>query len=151
VLTHELGHALGLDHTDQARAKGAENYYPWTNLPGKPASPFDVMNSTYWPDGINRTLTDDEMGGLAFIYGLKRGDATLDGSVDVLDLSAVSAHWNSTSDWTGGDFDDDGIVGLADLTIVAANWDSWGGLIPEPASLALFWLAAGMLIGRRRG
>jgi len=148
VALHEIGHALGLDHPDQAEANGAENYYPWSNKPGKEWSYADVMHSTYWPDGINRTLGRDEAGGLAFVYDLTQGDATLDGWVDISDLTAVSSHWEMPSDWTGGDFDGDGLVGITDLTIMAGNW-SEGGVIPEPA-VSVLLLAGGVSLLRRK-
>jgi len=77
VLLHEIGHALGLDHPNQAVAKGAVNYDPFTLLPGAPWSTNDVMYSQY--QGIKRTLTNDEIGGLSFLYPGLSGDANLDG------------------------------------------------------------------------
>ncbi|MFW6155015.1 MAG: matrixin family metalloprotease [Planctomycetota bacterium] len=68
IVLHELGHALGLDHPDQAVAMGAVNYDPVTLEPGAPVSGTAVMHSTYWPDGLCRRLTRDERGGLAFLY-----------------------------------------------------------------------------------
>ncbi|HSW44687.1 MAG TPA: matrixin family metalloprotease, partial [Phycisphaerae bacterium] len=68
VVLHELGHALGLDHPDQAAARGAANYNPWTHLAGAPVTRTVVMDSGYYPDGINRMLTNDEIGGLTFLY-----------------------------------------------------------------------------------
>jgi len=50
VVLHELGHAIGLDHPDQAVAMGAENYDPWTFQPGKTATGAEPMHSCYWPD-----------------------------------------------------------------------------------------------------
>jgi len=78
VVLHEVGHALGLDHPDQAAANGAQNYNPYTQQPGEPWSDTEAMHSAYFPDGLNRTLGDDEVGGLAFLYPGLKGDANLD-------------------------------------------------------------------------
>jgi hypothetical protein len=44
------------------------------------------MDSDYYPDGINRTLTTDETGGLAFLYAVT-GDANTDGRFGLDDVS----------------------------------------------------------------
>jgi hypothetical protein len=84
VVLHELGHALGLDHPNQAVSKGAANYDPYTQQPGKIASTADVMYSTY--TGLKRSLTDDEVGGMAFLYPGVRGDADRDGLFTFADV-----------------------------------------------------------------
>ena len=98
------------------------------------------------------------------------GDANLDGTVSLADLTAVLNHYNNvtgTATWAMGDFNYDGDVTLADLTAVLnhynkslaagfsisdANLDgaavaalSGAGftVVPEPGTLAL--LAAGLL------
>jgi hypothetical protein len=50
------------------------------------------------------------------------GDTNLDGKVDILDLSALAAHWQRRTVWTGGDLNYDGIVNQADLGLLAGNW-----------------------------
>jgi hypothetical protein len=78
------------------------------------------------------------------------GDATLDGTVDVNDLTIVLAHYNQTGmTWTTGDFTGSGTVDVSDLTIVLANYNqssSAAGVaaVPEPSSLLA---AATALIG----
>ena len=50
------------------------------------------------------------------------GDADLDGSVGLADLTKVQANWGATGKvWSQGDFNYDGAVDLADLTKVQAN------------------------------
>lgn len=152
VLLHELGHALGLDHPDQAEQNGAENYTAWTNLPGAEPSTDAVMHSTYYPDGVNHELTDDEVGGLAFLYGLLPGDANLDGLVDVKDLII----WNENkmqmdTTWQRGDFNFDGRTDVKDLIVWNTNRftslddllirQSDSTVIPEPSTLIFMVLS----------
>lgn len=49
------------------------------------------------------------------------GDANHDGHVDFLDLSILSATWQSTTDLRA-DFNHDGIVNFLDLSILSTNW-----------------------------
>ena len=44
------------------------------------------------------------------------GDANLDGTVNLLDLTALANHWKQTGYWAQGDFNYDGTVNLLDLT-----------------------------------
>ena len=85
VILHELGHALGLDHPDQAVANGAANYDPHTHQPGATYTRNEVMDSGYFPDGINRTLGEDEIGGLAFLYPVQ-GDTDTNGQFTFADV-----------------------------------------------------------------
>jgi hypothetical protein len=54
------------------------------------------------------------------------GDADLNGSVGVSDLSVLAAYYNTASgaSWANGDFDGNGAVGVSDLSILAANYNS---------------------------
>jgi hypothetical protein len=101
-----------------------------------------------------------------------KGDANLDGVVDIQDLTAVANHWQqSVTDWSQGDFDGSDFVDIQDLTAVANNWQagvgSGGGssfgdaldslpgfgkstATPEPMSLAVLGLGGLVLAGRRR-
>ena len=140
---------------------GGENYAPWTNEPGATADASDVMHSGYFPGGIRRELTQDEIGGLAFLTGLLPGDASLDGAVDVIDLMA----WNNNkmqlgTDWKTGDFNLDGCTDVLDLIIWNNNkFTTLGGpsaapmtelsSIPEPGT-ALLMAVMGLLVGIRR-
>jgi hypothetical protein len=49
------------------------------------------------------------------------GDTNLDGIVDMADLSALATHWQSASDWLGGDFDYNGTVEVNDLGLLATK------------------------------
>jgi probable HAF family extracellular repeat protein len=77
------------------------------------------------------------------------GDATLDGVVDISDLSKLLANYDKSGmNWTGGDFNSDTVVDISDLSNVLANYDKTGGLsgagihaVPEPSSLTLIAIA----------
>ncbi len=158
VVLHELGHALGLDHPDQAEAMGGENYTPWTHEPGAIAEPADVMYSTYYPGGVRRELTEDEIAGLAFVYGQLPGDANLDGVVDVSDLIIWNTNkMQSGTTWMTGDFNNDSVTDVQDLIIWNTyRFTSLNGpsaapepyILPEPGTVML--LVAGLFALPRR-
>ena len=84
-----------------------------------------------------------------------RGDANLDGAVNVYDLAEVANHYGHTGmTWADGDSTGDGAVNVYDLAILANNYGATTGggqVIPEPATI-LIVTAAGlpMLLKRKR-
>ena len=83
------------------------------------------------------------------------GDANLDGTVDINDLTIVLAHYGQTSGmtWYTGDFIGDGTVDINDLTIVLAHYGQSAGesaagikAVPEPSCVVLFGIAAVALL-----
>ncbi len=74
-----------------------------------------------------------QVNGLASPY--KRGDANLDGAVDVLDFNRWNAHkFTESLLWSDGDFNGDGVVDIPDFNV----WNSSkftlsdGVIVPEP-------------------
>lgn len=68
------------------------NYDPYLWTPGDPSSSADVMNSTY--SGVKRELTDDEVGGMAFIYRPFSGDVTGQFNCTLLDVATAVEYIN---------------------------------------------------------
>ncbi len=79
------------------------------------------------------------------------GDATLNGAVDISDLSVLGQNWNQSGKvWSQGDFNYDGKVDISDLAYMGQNWNQsdvgHAAAIPEPSSLALL-VGAGLMLG----
>jgi T5SS/PEP-CTERM-associated repeat protein len=104
-------------------------------------------------------------GGVTEVRYTLRGDATLDGTVDVGDLGALATNYGLTTGgiWAGGDFNYDGKVDVGDLGLLATNYGASLGIgpaaepastvassgsVPEPAAAAL--VATGLCLIRRR-
>lgn len=89
-----------------------------------------------------------------------KGDATLDGSVNISDFALLAAHFNRAGRWFNGDFTNDGLVNTADFAAMALNFgqslpsSSGGsarpGAVPEPSALALLVAVAAGALRRRR-
>ncbi len=97
------------------------------------------------------------------------GDANLDGAVDISDLGRLATNWQTSADWSGGDFDYSGFVDISDLGRLATNWQAGVGdplgpsfdqalasvglggvVVPEPGTLGTVVLAAWSLKRPRR-
>jgi autotransporter-associated beta strand protein len=103
---------------------------------------------------------------IKYTYG---GDSNLDGQVDVADLGALATAWQTAGTWINGDFDYNNTIDVNDLGILATNWQAGVGnplgpgsldealaqlglpnvAVPEPVSLGVIAVAAGMLRRRR--
>ncbi|HSV13282.1 MAG TPA: PEP-CTERM sorting domain-containing protein, partial [Tepidisphaeraceae bacterium] len=118
----------------------------------------------------------DQGGGVVEVKYTLRGDANLDGKVDVGDLGALATAYGSSSgaSWVQGDFNYDGAVNVGDLGALATNYglSLAGGTaaaaadpsvlplarisaqavispVPEPAGLALIGMAVVGALKRR--
>ena len=85
------------------------------------------------------------------------GDANVDGSVDLSDLSIVLNNFGQTAaSWTAGNFDGAASVDLTDLSDVLNNFGQTVVMgssaivgAPEPSSLLVLGLGAMVLMGRK--
>jgi len=83
VVLHELGHALGLDHPNEAQAHGGAIIDPYTfeYLPGNNWNPAQVMHGDY--NGVKRELKPPDIGGMAYLYiPALPGDLNANGQLD---------------------------------------------------------------------
>ncbi|MEQ9455032.1 MAG: PEP-CTERM sorting domain-containing protein [Phycisphaeraceae bacterium] len=102
-------------------------------------------------DGDSDSDQDDVDFLIGTILGTVAGDANLDQTVDLIDLSALASNFNATGvGWASGDFSGDTIVDLIDLSLLATNFGFSSPAIPEPTSLALLAAGAGALATRKR-
>ncbi|QDU72039.1 endo-1,4-beta-xylanase [Mucisphaera calidilacus] len=84
---------------------------------------------------------------ITFLMQGTPGDANLDHTVDLLDLSILAANFDTAGNWTAGDFNNDNSINLLDLSILAANFGR--STIPEPGTLTALLLST-TLCRRRR-
>ena len=105
---------------------------------------FDSVDA---PDGQNWIPDYDYVAGTARIVVAQFGDATLDGTVGLSDLTALADNYGLTvgATWKRGDFTLDGTVGLADLLALADNYGWTAGDTPVPEPVTLVLLAVGGL------
>ncbi|HUO08659.1 MAG TPA: hypothetical protein VM008_10195 [Phycisphaerae bacterium] len=148
---------------------GQSGVYKYIDESGDPTALITANNSSssmstfFTPQDSNEAFYGMTMAPKLF------GDATLDGKVDLSDLSTVLNNFGrTTSAWTDGNFDGNATIDLTDLSYVLNNF----GLsnpnpttsqlpitnyqlpsatpTPEPTSLALLTLATPLLLKRKR-
>lgn len=90
---------------------------------------FD-LNDDNVVDAIDRTFWVEQIANTFF------GDANLDGTVNFTDFLALSASFDQSNGWAGGDFDGSGVSDFADFTILADNFGAARELstVSEPSS-----------------
>jgi len=157
IMSHEVGHNLGLAHLDQYpvgsgmhhsdpgnednRMWGGTFFQPWqaeimtgTNYGQFTSSVDGDVNQ----DGVLNILDIDAFvlgwrsntTGLSAVESIKRGDLNLSGETDLRDFAILHAAWNAPMP-----------ISLSDL----------GQGVPEPCSLVLLLACtAGVCVGRRR-
>jgi autotransporter-associated beta strand protein len=126
------------------------------------AGSAQIFSSTALANGWTLGWSDDGSSEVTIMVTLP-GDANLDGTVDVNDLTVVLTNFGKTGMvWSQGDFNYDGTVDVNDLTAVLANFGQFPYLpvypvyplsVPEPSGLLLCCIAAICLLGylqRRR-
>jgi probable HAF family extracellular repeat protein len=92
------------------------------------------------------------------LKALLPGDANLDGTVNINDLSVVLTNYDKSGmTWAQGDFDANGTVDISDLSKVLTSYDKSVGTaagitaVPEPGVMALLTIsAAGLAIYARK-
>jgi autotransporter-associated beta strand protein len=122
------------------------------------SSTADATKGLGWKDDGNSTT-------IGYAY---YGDADLSGKVDSVDFNALIGNYGKTSGqiWAGGDFDYNGKVNTLDFNQLAGNFGleiiapvaspdalpqaSLGSVVPEPTTLSLVAIGAGMMLRRRR-
>ncbi len=120
---------------------------------------FGSVLSTPFGSGLGYKVLIDELLGTVTLEVVLPGDLNGDGFVGIEDLNSVLGAWNQSV--TVGDPlldpSGDGFVGIEDLNIVLGNWNGGSlpppevlAMIPEPGTLGLLLIGAGVLAGRKR-
>ncbi len=131
---------------------------------------FERLGSDDWfadldADGL--VTQDDADVLLGEVFETVRGDANLDGVVNLADFGVLRASFGDAAGWAAGDFTGDGVVNLADFGLLRSNFgfDRDAGLaagslifpadlaatVPEPAAAGVIVLGGIFCLRRRRG
>lgn len=80
------------------------------------------------------------------LFGTAKGDANLDGQVNIGDLTLLAANFGQSGRWSSGDFSHDGVVNIGDLTLLASSFGftTYSMPIPEPQLVSLFLSILGL-------
>ncbi|WP_428387627.1 dockerin type I domain-containing protein [Mucisphaera sp.] len=108
------------------------------------AADIDALTST--PADLNRDGVSnpaDRTYLIERVLGTTLGDANLDGTVNLTDLSSLASHFSQPSvGWSQADFDGSGTVDLIDLSLLASSFgfDRDANPAPEPQTAFLLLL-----------
>ena len=94
-----------------------------------PASGW-VLNNAWAVSNAGYIAGRGTVGGVThgFVLSAMPGDANLDGTVNITDLSKVLTNYDKTGmTWADGDFNGDGTVNISDLSNVLTNYDKTAG------------------------
>lgn len=128
------------------------------NVAGGSSDPMFDMNG----DSLINRLDIDHI--VADLLGTFYGDANLNCSVSIGDLTILAENFNQPGGWAKGDFTGNGIISIGDLTLLAENFGNGEPLIGDsfvsanlsavplpPAALGGLAILAGMGLGRSKG
>jgi hypothetical protein len=142
-----------------------------TSAAATPTRGLAVALSTDLSDGVGTFDGDTLTGPAVLVKYTYIGDATMDGVLGVDDfLAADNGYLMGLHGWANGDFNYDGTVNATDLNLLATAFMAQGDplsvgfadqletlslsappeMVPEPASLGMLALGAGMLLRRGR-
>ncbi len=129
VMLHEIGHALGFDHPNEACSRNGVIIDPYTLdlLPCGAISTAAVMHGAY--SGVRRELTIPDIGAVSFLYRpRKAGDLDGDDTISISDAAMAMTLFENPSAATPYE------VGAMDF--LSRN----GRIDVEEISLLLFWV-----------
>ncbi|QDU72509.1 hypothetical protein [Mucisphaera calidilacus] len=136
--------ADGQWHLYQWQLDDPEQWDAWATGDGAITGPITTIDGIFLHGISDATIELDNV-----IYSSQYtphgllGDADLNRTVDLLDLSILASHFGQSGDWAQGSFNGDGVVDLLDLSILAAHFGDSSRPAPEPLTALL--LGVGLL------
>ena len=130
----KTGSRLVLDYTGESTPAGTVGSLMTTSYNAGSGTHFNTgkFQSTEASASLALGWKDDTGAKQISVALTRYGDASLDGTVNLSDLTLLGQSWNGTGKvWAQGDFNYDGAVNLSDLTLLGQNWNqSVAGFVP---------------------